>query len=83
MTTIRKTITLTDQQDKWIKSRVSSGDFTNESEFIRDLLRREQVHQQQVSALQKALVVGENSGEAQPFDVTTFKQKMKQQHGGR
>ena len=42
MATVRKTITLTDQQDDWIKAQVERGDYTNDSEYIRDLIRREQ-----------------------------------------
>ena len=42
MATVRKTITLTDQQDEWIKSQISNGDYTNESEYFRDLVRRDQ-----------------------------------------
>lgn len=42
MATVRKTITLTDAQDDWIKAQVSNGDFTNDSEYLRDLIRREQ-----------------------------------------
>jgi antitoxin ParD1/3/4 len=36
--TVRKTITLTDKQDHWIKSQIKNGGFTNESEYIRDLV---------------------------------------------
>lgn len=42
MATVRKTITLTDQQDKWIKSQISNGGYTNDSEYLRDLIRRDQ-----------------------------------------
>jgi len=42
MATIRKTITLTDKQDEWVKSQIANGDYTNESEYFRDLIRREQ-----------------------------------------
>jgi antitoxin ParD1/3/4 len=42
MTTVRKTITLTNKQDEWIKSQVANGDYTNDSEYFRDLIRREQ-----------------------------------------
>lgn len=42
MATVRKTITLTDQQDDFIKEEVAAGDYTNDSEYIRDLIRREQ-----------------------------------------
>ena len=30
MSTIRKTITFTEKQDKWIKSRITTGEFTND-----------------------------------------------------
>ena len=39
---IRKTITLTAKQDAWVKSRIAGGNFTNDSEYIRDLIRRDQ-----------------------------------------
>ena len=42
MTTVRKTITLTDTQDEWIKSQIANGDYTNDSEYFRDLIRRDQ-----------------------------------------
>jgi len=37
----RKTVTLTKQQDDWIKSQIESGHFGNDSEYIRDLIRRD------------------------------------------
>ena len=42
MATVRKTITVTDKQNEWIKSQVSNGDYTNDSEYFRDLIRRDQ-----------------------------------------
>lgn len=42
MGTIRKTITVTEQQDQWIKAQIERGHFTNDSECIRDLIRRDQ-----------------------------------------
>ena len=42
MGTVRKTITFTEQQDQWIKAKIAGGQFTNDSEYIRDLVRRDQ-----------------------------------------
>lgn len=42
MTTARMTITVTDRQDAWITAQVEAGRFTNDSELIGDLIRREQ-----------------------------------------
>ena len=77
MGTVRKTITLTDQQDGWIKAQIERGHYTNDSEYIRDLIRREQERSAEVEAVRKALMEGENSGEAKPFDALKFKQAMR------
>lgn len=81
MATVRKTITLTDSQDSWIKAQIDAGHYTNDSEYIRDLIRREQERSAEIEALRSALIEGEASGEAQPFDAGAFKQKMLAAHG--
>jgi antitoxin ParD1/3/4 len=73
---VRKTITLTDQQDGWIKAQITAGQYTNDSEAIRDLIRREQERQAQVQAIRSALIEGVESGAPQPFDVQAFKARM-------
>lgn len=62
MATVRKTITLTEKQDRWIKSRIADGEFTNDSEYIRDLVRRDQEQKQKLDALRKAIQEGIDSG---------------------
>lgn len=62
MTTIRKTITLTDTQSSWVKSRIALGDFTNDSEYFRDLIRRDQERSAGLEQLRAALIEGEHSG---------------------
>jgi antitoxin ParD1/3/4 len=61
MPTIRKTITFTEKQDKWIKSRIIAGEFTNDSEYIRDLVRRDQAKNAKFSALKAAITEGMDS----------------------
>lgn len=39
---IRKTITVTEQQNDWIKAEMAQGHYGNESELIRDLIRARQ-----------------------------------------
>lgn len=80
MGTTRKTITVTDQQDNWIKSQIAAGQFTNDSEYIRDLIRRDQVSQADIEAIRIALIEGEESGEPQPFDSGQFKREMAAKH---
>lgn len=52
----RKTITLTEQQDVWVKSQIESGHFGNDSEYIRDLIRRDQQAKERIALLRQALV---------------------------
>jgi len=62
MTTIRKTITLSDVQDAWIKSQIQRGAFTNDSEYIRDLVRRDQQQANSFANLREAIAEGLESG---------------------
>ena len=62
MGTTRKTITITDQQDNWIKAQIAAGGYTNDSEYIRDLIRRDQASQADIEAIRAALIEGEESG---------------------
>jgi antitoxin ParD1/3/4 len=80
MSTTRKTITVTDQQNTWIKAQITAGAFTNDSEYIRDLIRRDQASQSDIEAIRAALIEGEESGEPQPFDSSQFKQEMAAKH---
>ena len=60
--TVRKTITLTDKQDNWIKAQIESGDYTNDSEDFRDLIRRDQERNGKFQALKSAIQEGLDSG---------------------
>ncbi|MFZ3019064.1 MAG: type II toxin-antitoxin system ParD family antitoxin [Gallionella sp.] len=81
MGVVRKTITLTDQQDNWVKAQINAGHYTNDSEYIRDLIRREQERSVEVEAIRRALIEGEASGDPKHFDASAFKQKMLTTHG--
>lgn len=62
MTTVRKTITLTGAQNAWIKAQIDSGAYTNDSEVLRDLIRKAQQERADVEAVRAALIEGERSG---------------------
>lgn len=62
MGTTRKTITVTEQQDHWIKAQIEGGGFTNDSEYIRDLIRRDQEENAKFQALKAAIQEGLDSG---------------------
>jgi antitoxin ParD1/3/4 len=62
MVTIRKTITLTDNQDKWSNARIASGDFSNDSEYFCSLVRRDQEQNAKLQVLKEAIQEGLGSG---------------------
>lgn len=81
MGAVRKTITLTEQQDAWISAQVEAGLYTNDSEAIRDLIRREQARAAEIDRVRAALLEGERSGEPESFDFAAFKQRKAATHG--
>ena len=62
MATIRKSITFTTQQEDWIKLQVEKGLYTNESEYIRDLIRKDQKNYLEHRQLKNAINEGLQSG---------------------
>ncbi len=60
---VKKSITVTDQQAEWIQSQIAQGDYASDSEYVRDLIRKEQQQQNtKLEALRAALIEGEESG---------------------
>ena len=63
---VKKSISVTEQQDNWIKAQLKTGHFGNESEVIRELIRERQLREQEtparIEAVRAALIEGERSG---------------------
>lgn len=62
MATVRKTVTFTEQQDKWIKAQVEAGEYTNDSEYLRNLIRQDQTRKTKFISLKDKLIDGLKSG---------------------
>lgn len=72
MTTIRKTLTLTEKLDDFIKAQVADGRYTNDSEFVRDLLRREEEAHAKIEAIRAELIAAEASGMSEGFNMDEY-----------
>ena len=59
---IRKSITFTEQQDAFVKSLIEQGFYTNDSEYIRDIIRKDQERRKRLVDLNEALIEGIESG---------------------
>ena len=62
MGTVRKTVVLTDQQERWIKDQVAAGEFVSDSEYIRELVRRDQEENRKLQTLKSEIQKGLDSG---------------------
>jgi len=66
MPMVKKSISVTDQQDNWIKEQIKTGHYGNESEVVRELIRERQLRDQEtpaeIEAIRAALIEGEESG---------------------
>lgn len=62
MATIRKTITLTTQQNQWVRAQIDHGRYASDSEYIRDLVRRDQEFEARRRELKDAIREGLESG---------------------
>lgn len=62
MGTVKKSISLTDQQADWIKGQIATGNYNNDSEIIRAAIREKQEREAGIEAIRAALIEGEQSG---------------------
>ena len=67
MAVIRKSITFTEQQEAYVKSLIDQGFYTNDSEYVRDIIRKDQERRKRIVDLNEALIDGMASG---PSDAT-------------
>ncbi|MDE0943285.1 MAG: type II toxin-antitoxin system ParD family antitoxin [Alphaproteobacteria bacterium] len=61
------TVSLPGPMKDWIESQANNGQFSGVSDYIRDLVRRDQGRKDQREALIQALIEGEESGAAQEW----------------
>ena len=64
----------------WVEDQVKTGHYSNASDYVRGLIRRDQEYQDQREALIKALIDGEKSG-VSSRTVEEIWQGVKARHG--
>ena len=92
MPMVKKSISVTDQQDAWIKAQVGTGHYGNESEVLRELIRERQIREQEtpeeIMAVRAALIEAEESVKRKGYAKRTVdevweeaKARRRTQHG--
>lgn len=70
-------ISLPDGMKNWVETQSEEGSYANSSDYVRDLIRRDQARAQVILDLQHSLDVGRASGPSTAFDFKAFKQQMR------
>jgi antitoxin ParD1/3/4 len=55
-------VSLPDQMKQWVEEQVETGRYANASDYVRDLVRRDQVRTQGITRLQAEIDKGRASG---------------------
>lgn len=69
-------VSLPDAMRDWVQSRIDSGHYANNSDYIRDLIRHDQLQAEKLRALQAAIEVGRASGIAEDFDMEKLHREL-------
>lgn len=73
-------VSLPDPMKAWVETRLNDGSFSNTSDYVRHLIRRDQERAQAIEAIQQAIDEGLKSGDPEPFDFKAFKAQMRERH---
>ncbi|GJM11350.1 MAG: antitoxin [Lysobacteraceae bacterium] len=69
-------ISLPEPMRSWIQDRIAGGRYASSSDYVRDLIRKDQERHDKIRVLQQAITKGFQSGNAETFDVEAFKREM-------
>ncbi|MCA3417893.1 MAG: type II toxin-antitoxin system ParD family antitoxin [Roseomonas sp.] len=75
-------ISLDDHFTNFVEKQVQSGRFATADEVVRAGLRLLEDQEAKVTALQQALIAGEESGQPAPFENGAFLKRMRSKHAG-
>ncbi len=74
-------VSLPDPMKRWVEDNLKNGRFSNASDYVRHLIRRDQERTEAVQAIQRAIDEGLKSGEPAPLAFKAFKAQMRERHG--
>ncbi len=70
-------ISLPDQMKAFVEEQTKDGRYSNASDYMRDLIRRDQERRRAIAEIQALVDEGLASGPAVPFDIEEFVAEMK------
>ncbi|WP_306114940.1 MULTISPECIES: type II toxin-antitoxin system ParD family antitoxin [unclassified Roseovarius] len=70
-------VSLPDPMKSWVEAQTKDGRYSNVSDYVRDLIRKEQVRHQAVGEIQTLVDEGLESGEPRDFEMGAFIERKK------
>jgi len=77
MAIVKKSISITEPQNQWVKRQLEDGRYGNESELYRELIRKAQKEEQALAELRAALMEGERDIAKGQFRKLSSKKDIK------
>ncbi|MCP4878187.1 MAG: type II toxin-antitoxin system ParD family antitoxin [Gammaproteobacteria bacterium] len=62
MPMVKKTYSITETLDQYVGQRIKSGEYATDSEYVRDLIRRDQEENREIAYIRSKLLKAEQSG---------------------
>lgn len=71
-------VSLPNPMKNWVESQAQTGKYSNSSDYVRDLIRRDQIRAEKISHMQKLVTEGIESGETKstPDEILSQARKM-------
>ena len=69
-------ISLPDPMREWVEAQTENGLYSNNSDYVRDLIRKDQLRAIKIEAMQAAITQGLESGIAEDFDMEKIQKEM-------
>lgn len=70
-------VSIPDAMKEWVERQAAEGHYSNASDYVRALIRRDRERQEAIALLQAAIDEGLSSGPAIRFDPDAFKRRMR------
>ena len=69
-------ISLPDPMRDWVQAQIKVGKYASSSDYVRDLIRKDQEQRDKLAVLQSAITQGLESGAAEYFDMNEIQREL-------
>ena len=70
-------ISVPDPMKDWVQAQIADGKYASSSDYVRDLIRKDQQQRDKLAALQAAITLGMESAQAGDLDIDSIKRRAK------